>query len=41
MQTVFIDARVGGRFSYTMVHDQTGDWYPIVGTYQQIERPNA
>ena len=38
-ETVFIDARVGGRFSYTMVNDQTGDRYPMLGTYRQIERP--
>ena len=38
-ETVHIDARVGGRFSYTMVHDRTGDSYPIAGIYRQIDRP--
>lgn len=39
-ETVHIDARVGGRYSYTMVHDVTGENYPTAGVYREVDRPN-
>lgn len=38
--TVQIDARVGGRYSYTMVHDETGETYPTAGVYRKVDPPN-
>lgn len=38
-ETVQIDARVGGRYSYTMVHDETGKTYPTAGVYREVDPP--
>jgi uncharacterized protein YndB with AHSA1/START domain len=35
-ETVTIDARVGGRYEYTMVNDSTGDRFPTVGEYREV-----
>lgn len=35
-ETVQIDARVGGRYSYTMVNDATGETYPTGGEYREV-----
>jgi uncharacterized protein YndB with AHSA1/START domain len=35
--SVTIDARVGGRYAYTMVHDLTGDSYPTGGVYIELQ----
>jgi uncharacterized protein YndB with AHSA1/START domain len=34
--TVRIDARVGGRYAYTMVNDATGEKYPTGGVYREM-----
>lgn len=34
--SVVIDARVGGRYAYTMVNDATGEEYPTVGVYREV-----
>ncbi|WP_145941505.1 SRPBCC family protein [Corynebacterium glyciniphilum] len=34
--SVTVDLRVGGRYSYTMVNDTTGEEYPTGGEYLQI-----
>ena len=34
--TVTIDARVGGRYTYTMVNDATGDEFPTGGVYREV-----
>lgn len=36
-ESVSIDARVGGRYEYTMVNDETGEKYPTVGVYSVVE----
>lgn len=38
-ESVRIDARVGGRYTYLMVNEATGDEYPTGGTYQEIVEP--
>ena len=35
-ETVSIDARVGGRYEYTMVNDATGEEYVTVGEYREV-----
>ncbi|MET0780985.1 MAG: SRPBCC family protein, partial [Microbacterium sp.] len=35
-ETVQIDARVGGRYSYTMVNDATGETSPTGGVYREV-----
>jgi uncharacterized protein YndB with AHSA1/START domain len=35
--SVSIDARVGGRYAYTMVNDATGDEYPTGGVYREVQ----
>lgn len=35
-ESVAIDARVGGRYSYTMVVDTTGQQYETVGVYREV-----
>ncbi len=35
-ETVTIDARVGGRYAYTMVDDATGARYPTGGVYREV-----
>lgn len=35
--TVDIDARVGGKYAYTMVNDATGEQYPTGGVYREID----
>jgi len=35
-ETVSIDARVGGRYAYTMVNDSTGDEFPTAGEYREV-----
>ena len=37
--SVTIDARVGGGYSYTMIHDETGERFPTAGVYREVERP--
>lgn len=34
--SVTIDARVGGRYAYTMVNDASGDEYPTGGVYLEV-----
>lgn len=34
--SVRIDARVGGTYAYTMVHDQTGEEFPTGGVYREV-----
>lgn len=34
--SVTIDARVGGRYAYTMVNDATGERYPTAGVYREV-----
>jgi uncharacterized protein YndB with AHSA1/START domain len=34
--SVRVDARVGGRYTYTMVNDETGDAYPTGGVYLEL-----
>jgi uncharacterized protein YndB with AHSA1/START domain/DNA-binding transcriptional ArsR family regulator len=36
-ESVAIDARVGGRYEYTMVDDTTGERYVTGGTYREVE----
>ncbi|WP_066586154.1 SRPBCC family protein [Cellulomonas timonensis] len=38
-ETVAIDARVGGRYAYTMVNDATGEQYPTGGVYREVVEP--
>lgn len=38
-ESVTIDARVGGAFSYTMVNDATGVEYVTVGDYREVTAP--
>lgn len=38
-ETVAIDARVGGRYAYTMVNDETGEQYPTGGVYREVVEP--
>jgi uncharacterized protein YndB with AHSA1/START domain len=35
--SVAVDARVGGRYTYTMVNDETGDAYPTGGVYLEVQ----
>lgn len=35
-ETVSIDARIGGRYTYTMVNDSTGDEFPTAGEYRDV-----
>ncbi|PJJ55225.1 SRPBCC family protein [Compostimonas suwonensis] len=35
-ETVRIDARVGGRYTYTMVDDVTGDRFVAAGVYREV-----
>jgi uncharacterized protein YndB with AHSA1/START domain len=35
-ETVTIDARVGGRYAYTMVNDASGEHYPTGGVYREV-----
>lgn len=35
--SVAIDARVGGRYSYTMINDATGESYPTGGVYLEVD----
>lgn len=35
--SVSIDARVGGRYVYTMVDDETGEKYPTGGRFREVE----
>ena len=35
--SVAVDARVGGRYTYTMVDDATGDAYPTGGVYLEVQ----
>ena len=37
--TVHLDPRIGGHYSYTMVNDATGEEYPTAGTYIEISEP--
>lgn len=39
-ETVAIDARVGGRYTYTMVDDATGEQYPTGGVYREVVEPD-
>lgn len=39
VDTVSIDARVGGRYSYTMVDEDAGEQYPTGGEYRQVDQP--
>jgi len=34
--SVVIDARVGGRYAYTMINDANGDEYPTLGVYLEV-----
>jgi len=34
--SVVIDARIGGRYAYTMVNDASGEEYPTTGVYREI-----
>ena len=34
--SVEIDARVGGRYTYTMVNDASGEEYPVLGVYKEV-----
>ena len=36
-ESVTIDARVGGRYAYTMVNDTTGENYPTGGVYLEVQ----
>lgn len=36
-ESVTIDARVGGRYAYTMVDDATGNSYPTGGVYLELQ----
>lgn len=38
-ETVHIDARVGGSYSYTMVNDTNGETYPTAGEYREVVEP--
>jgi len=35
--SVVFDTRVGGRYAYTMVNDESGDRYPTGGTYLELQ----
>jgi uncharacterized protein YndB with AHSA1/START domain len=35
-ETVTIDARVGGRYEYTMVNDSTAEGFPTTGEYREV-----
>ena len=35
-ESVEIDARVGGRYRYTMVNDTTGEEFPTGGVYREV-----
>ncbi|WP_420112920.1 SRPBCC family protein [Pseudactinotalea sp.] len=39
-ESVTIDLRVGGRYTYTMVNNETGDTYPTGGEYIEIDEPH-
>ncbi|OUZ07621.1 polyketide cyclase [Aeromicrobium sp. PE09-221] len=39
-ETVRVDLREGGTYSYTMVADETGETYPTGGTYLTVEPPH-
>lgn len=36
-ESVMVDARVGGRYTYTMVDDATGAAYPTGGVYLEVQ----
>lgn len=36
-ESVSLDPRVGGRYAYTMVNDETGDAYPTGGVYLEVQ----
>ena len=38
-ETVSIDARKGGGYSYLMVSDSDGSEYPTAGTYLEVDEP--
>lgn len=38
-ESVEIDARVGGRYSYTMVNDISDEEYPTAGEYREVVPP--
>jgi uncharacterized protein YndB with AHSA1/START domain len=37
-ESVEIDARVGGRYTYTMIHTEHGE-FPVVGEYLEVTEP--
>lgn len=39
-ESVEVDLREGGRYSYTMVDDTTGEQYPTAGVYRTVEPPH-
>lgn len=39
-ESVTIDLRAGGVYTYTMINDQTGDHYPTGGEYIEIDEPH-
>ena len=36
-ESVTVDARVGGSYAYTMVHDESGESYPTGGVYLEMQ----
>jgi uncharacterized protein YndB with AHSA1/START domain len=39
-ETVRVDLRPGGEWAATMVHDETGEEYPALFEYREIDEPN-
>lgn len=41
LETVKVDARVGGEFSLKMVNDETGEEYPMQAEYVTLDQPST
>ncbi|GAB2598834.1 SRPBCC family protein [Pseudactinotalea suaedae] len=39
-ESISVDLRVGGRYAYTMINDETGATYPTGGEYIELEAPH-
>jgi uncharacterized protein YndB with AHSA1/START domain len=39
-ESISVDARVGGRYAYTMVNAETGEAFPTGGEYLELDEPH-
>jgi uncharacterized protein YndB with AHSA1/START domain len=38
--SISVDLRVGGKYAYTMINDETGETYPTGGEYIELDPPH-